>query len=126
MFAVSGIVVREGRVLLCRRNQTGYYGGAWEFPVFEVEEGETAEDSLERNLFDCLSVQLKGAENYGALDMGERSFVRIFLYGAEIEGKIKAEGAYNRYKWLKIKELKKFRLSRACVTAIKGLENLCP
>lgn len=124
MLAVSGIVANRGRVLLCRRRSHGIHGGAWEFPTFEIEDGETIEDSLERNLFDCLSVQLEGPANYGAVAMTEKPFVRIFLCSAKIRGKIRVEGAYDRCKWLKIKELDGCRLSAACVTAVNGLGKL--
>lgn len=124
MLAVSGIVVNNGRVLLCRRRGGTYYGGSWEFPTFEIEDGETAEDSLERNFFDCLSVQVFGLANLGAVSMESSPFVRFFLYSAEISGNVRPEGTYNRCKWLKIKELARFRQSFACVTAINALQNL--
>ncbi len=123
MLAVSGIVVKKGRVLLCRR-RTGLGRGTWEFPTFEIEDGETAEDSLERNFFDSFSVRVSGMQGYGARTMDGPPFVRIFLYGAQISGKMDFDGAYDHCKWLSIKGLANFRQSPACVTAIKGLESL--
>lgn len=122
MLAVSGVVARKGRVLVCRRSSGMFYRDSWEFPTFEIEDGETIEDSLERNFFDCFSVQVVcgGLLNVGVME-GNPS-VRIFLYGVDILGKIKFVQGYSCYKWLKIKELARFRLSPACVTSIKGLE----
>lgn len=123
MLAVSGIVVNNGRVLLCRRRGGTYYGGSWEFPTFEIEDGETAEDSLERNFFECFSVQVSGFDRLCTRSMEGNPSVRIFLYGVNLLEKLRSVQGYSRYKWLKIKELARFRLSPACVTTIKALEN---
>ena len=124
MLVVSGIVMRKGRVLLLQRSALMSQSGKWEFPAFEVTEDETMEDCLERNIFDCLSVQVIGAETCGALPMVKLPFVRFFLYRVEIRGNVKLCAAYSRCKWLKIKELWRFRLSLAGVTAINGLQKL--
>lgn len=124
MLAVSGIVAHKGRVLVCRRSAGMFYEGSWEFPTFEIEDGETAEDSLERNMFDCFSVQVCSEGFVGAGTMKDRSSVRIFLYSVEIRQKIRSVSGYSCFKWLKIKDLARFRLSPACVTSIKRLEIL--
>lgn len=124
MIAVSGIVSRNGRVLVCRRSSEMLFGGSWEFPTFEIEDGETAEDSLERNFFECFSVQSSCFGRLWARTMEGNPSVRIFLCGVKLREKIKSVQGYSRCKWLKIKELSHFRLSPACVTSIKVLENL--
>lgn len=123
MLAVSGIVARKGRVLVCRRSSEMFFGGSWEFPTFEIEDGETAEDSLERNFFECLSVQVAGARFIGARSMVRNPNVRFFSYGVEISQKVRWVNGYSSFKWLKINELRRIRLSPGCVTSIKTLEN---
>lgn len=124
MLAVSGLVIRDGRILLCKRSSGMFYGGSWEFPTFEIEDGETAEDALERNFFECFSVQVSGFDRLCTRSMEGNPSVRIFLYGVNLLEKLRSVQGYSRYKWLKIKELARFRQSPACVTAIKGLESL--
>lgn len=124
MLAVSGIIVKDGKVLLCRRHRNALQGGFWEFPTYELEGDDSLEDSLERNLFDCFSVQVAGPVFLGSADLGGKDQMRIFSYGAKTnKNPVECKG-YSRCKWLKIKELCRFRLSSACVTAINGVQIL--
>ena len=45
-----GIVLREGRVLICRRRKDGHLAGYWEFPGGKCEPGEAPLDALHREL----------------------------------------------------------------------------
>ena len=56
MLAVCGIVRRKGRVLMCKRGAGTLFPGFWELPTEILEDGETAEDALERAFFERLTV----------------------------------------------------------------------
>jgi mutator protein MutT len=45
-----GVVVRSGKVLVCRRKNEDTFGGFWEFPGGKCEAGETLEACLAREL----------------------------------------------------------------------------
>lgn len=45
-----GLVFREGRIFIDRRPSHGLLGGLWEFPGGKVEEGESPEEALHREL----------------------------------------------------------------------------
>ena len=47
---VAGIVVQDGRVLIARRPMHKESGGLWEFPGGKIEQGETPQQALEREL----------------------------------------------------------------------------
>jgi 8-oxo-dGTP diphosphatase len=53
-------VVREGRVLVARRSSESHLGGLWEFPGGKIEDGETPEAALERELRE--EMQLEAGE----------------------------------------------------------------
>lgn len=50
---------RDGRWLVAKRNPGGSQGGKWEFPGGKGEEGETAEQALEREFLEELAVKIK-------------------------------------------------------------------
>ena len=52
----AGILVRKGRVLICRRRKGGPHALKWEFPGGKMKEGETPESALRRELREELSV----------------------------------------------------------------------
>ena len=54
---VAAAVIRQGPCFLAaRRPVDGPYGGQWEFPGGKLEEGETPEDALKRELKEELNI----------------------------------------------------------------------
>ncbi len=56
MPVVAGILVQDGRFLASRRPAHTRFGGMWEFPGGKVEQGETLEQALVRELAEELDV----------------------------------------------------------------------
>jgi mutator protein MutT len=58
---VVGVLVRDGRVLLChRRADRSWYPDVWDFPGGHVEDGESALTALARELREELGVDARG------------------------------------------------------------------
>ena len=53
-----GILIQNGRVLICQRKKGSRYGLKWEFPGGKFEDGETAEVCVRRELYEELSITL--------------------------------------------------------------------
>jgi 8-oxo-dGTP diphosphatase len=61
----AGIITDAGRVLICQRRAGTRFGLKWEFPGGKVEDGESPEASLRRELLEELSVEAEvGPEIY--------------------------------------------------------------
>ncbi len=56
MTVTAGIIERDGKVLVARRRPGKHMGGKWEFPGGKIEPGETAPQSLARELREELAV----------------------------------------------------------------------
>ena len=54
----AGLVYREGRYLIARRNPGVHLAGFWEFPGGKRESGETLETCLRRELFEELGIRI--------------------------------------------------------------------
>ena len=54
----AGLVYREGRYLIARRNPGVHLAGLWEFPGGKRESGETLETCLQRELFEELGIRI--------------------------------------------------------------------
>ena len=54
----AGLVYREGRYLIARRNPGVHLAGFWEFPGGKREPGETLEECLGRELFEELGIRI--------------------------------------------------------------------
>ena len=56
---VAGIIRNEGRVLICRRPEGAHLPGKWEFPGGKVEEGESPEGALVREIREELDIGIE-------------------------------------------------------------------
>ena len=57
LLVVAGIVVRDGRVMLCQRRPEVHNGLKWEFPGGKLEPGEAPEAALARELREELDIE---------------------------------------------------------------------
>lgn len=55
---VAGIIVKDGKILAVERGH-GKFKGSWEFPGGKVEEGETPEQALARELKEELDIEVQ-------------------------------------------------------------------
>ena len=85
---VGGAVVdsleRPTRLLVARRTSPPQFAGMWEFPGGKVEQGETCEEALRRELREELGIEAElGAEIGGPLPEGwllnERAAMRVWF-----------------------------------------------
>ena len=64
---VCGVIVDdEGSILACRRSPERVLGGLWEFPGGKVDEGESYEQALRRELMEELGVSVSVGKKFGA------------------------------------------------------------
>lgn len=65
MIVVSaGIVSRNGKIMLCQRKPGGRLPLKWEFPGGKLEEGETPQQALERELREELGISTRTGRIY--------------------------------------------------------------
>ncbi len=74
----------EGKVLLVKRPLHKKHGGLWEFPGGKVEQGETPEDALKRELKEELNLEINSPKFLGKVihDYGEFE-IELFLFEVE-------------------------------------------
>jgi mutator protein MutT len=54
--AAIGIVLKDGKILVCQRKDDDTFGGYWEFPGGKQEDGESLEQCLARELREELNI----------------------------------------------------------------------
>ena len=60
---VAAVIIRDdGRILVTQRLADAHLGGKWEFPGGKIEEGETPQEALVREMMEELNVRIKVQE----------------------------------------------------------------
>ena len=121
MLAVCGIVRRKGRVLMCRRSSSVPFPGRWELPTETLEDDEPAENALERVFFERLTVVPKTLTPLGAVDFTLGEGGRMLAYGVELYKDFVHIYGYDDVRWVKVRDLKRFRALEPHVTLLTGL-----
>ncbi len=60
----AAIIEQNGKILIAQRAKKDSLFGKWEFPGGKVEEGETLEECLKRELFEELGIQAEVGEYF--------------------------------------------------------------
>ena len=66
---VAAIIIKDDKYFIAQRNRNKHMGLSWEFPGGKVEEGETFEIALKREIKEELNIEINiknklGEENY--------------------------------------------------------------
>ncbi len=84
---VAALIRREGRYLLARRTKDDAIGRVWEFPGGRVEDGESLESALARELDEELGVAAVVGEKVLSCEHDYPDLrVRLHFFRSEIEG----------------------------------------
>lgn len=118
MLAVCGIVLKKGRVLLCKRPVGMNFPGFWEPPTEVIDEGETLEDSLEKAIFERLTAIPQKIHHLGAVDFAYGEGGRLFACEVELQRNFIRIYGYDEFRWVKLQDLKRFRMLKPHVTIL--------
>jgi 8-oxo-dGTP diphosphatase len=103
VIVVGAAVLRDGRVLACRRTGPPDLAGCWEFPGGKVESGESDRQALVRELAEELQVRTVVGERLGPdVPIGDRAVLRVHL--ATIDGDPQLLD-HDAHRWLSADEL---------------------
>ena len=119
----AAILIHKDKILIARRKDNDPLAGKWEFPGGKIEQYETPEQ--------CLAREMK--EEFGIdVLVGEFFDESIYHYGPEIirllgyravwtAGKI-SSSAHADYKWVSLKQLQDFDFAPADIKFVKRLQ----
>ncbi len=122
----AAVIIENSKVLLTRRKRGEHLEGFWEFPGGKMEEGETPEICLERELFEELGVKTKVGEAIleNKHDYSNRSIKLIALITELLDHNISLQ-VHDKFEWVPVEKLLKYKLSPADIPiAAKILETM--
>jgi len=125
---VAGIIERDGEIFISRRPLTTARGGLWEFPGGKIEEGETPQQALVRELQEELGIETQVTSIYDARINAypERTVLVLFYKCRLVKNEPQALEAME-IKWVKPAEITEYNFAAADKGVAERLkeENKC-
>jgi 8-oxo-dGTP diphosphatase len=117
----AAVIEADGRVLIGRR-KAGRFSGRWEFPGGKIEEGETPEGCLTRELREELGIEARvGAFLLSTIHSYSHATIELLTYRAEIlSGTISLQD-HTEVRWVAKGDLQNYDFPEADKTIIEKL-----
>ena len=110
---VAGVIFSGDRLLLHRRKKGDALEGTWEFPGGKVEEGETQEGALRREILEETGLEIEVEEKLGeVVHEYPHIHIRLIAYKAQAENR-KMESREGTCRWVHPQEVEHYLLSPA-------------
>jgi 8-oxo-dGTP diphosphatase len=121
----AAIIRRNGLVLLARRSPEENLGGFWEFPGGKVENGETPEECLARELYEELGILTRIGEKFAeSLHQYDHGNFRILAYLVDCIGGNPRPNVHDRLEWVEIDDIAGYQLLPADIPILVSLQKL--
>ena len=120
----AAILVKDARVFIAQRKAHARLAGKWEFPGGKVEQGETPEACLKRELKEELAIDATVGD-YMDESVYEYDFgtVRILFYRAFWDGRPIASRDHQSVQWVSLEELTQYDFTPADLPLVEKLGN---
>jgi ADP-ribose pyrophosphatase len=118
--AVGAIVIKDGRVLLVKRNQPPSKG-LWAIPGGRVEIGETLKEAAEREIIEETGLTIRAGDPVYTFDVIERDeagrvrfhYVIVDLVADYLSGELNASDDASEARWVTPEELENLLISQS-------------
>ena len=112
----------DNKILIAKRQQGKSIAGFWEFPGGKIEQGETPEEALIRELKEEMYIDI-AIDNYFGENVHSYDTITIKLIafqGSIVNGNIKLS-VHDDCRWVGIEELKNFNFAPADIYFVEKL-----
>lgn len=125
VFVVAGAIVKDGYVFAAQRGNKGETKFKWEFPGGKLEQGETPQQALARELFEELKIKVKVHELITqVVDEYPTQILHIDTYRCELLEGTPTLTEHINMAWSDKNELDKLEFSPADAPTLKKIKTL--
>lgn len=122
----TGIIVRDGKILIAQRPEGKSLAGFWEFPGGKLEDGETIEQCLIRELAEELSVEATVGEFImnTSHDYDHGSFSLEVFFVHITDNTEPHNNVHQQLKWVTPQEMELYTFPVADIAIIEKLKTI--
>lgn len=125
MLEVAAAIIsnEQNQLLIARRKKGKSQEGLWEFPGGKIEQGESAQACLRRELLEEMQIEIFPHEWFGVNDhYYDTTHIRLIAYKASyVSGEIILVD-HDDYRWVRREELKGYSFAPADIKFVEMLE----
>lgn len=119
------IIVHEGKILICQRSATMKMPLKWEFPGGKVEDGESKEDCLRREIQEELNIDITIGQALTPVEHQYPDFsLCLYPFVCNLEAGIVHPTEHAQTLWVEAKDLQKYDWAEADVPIVNEYLNL--
>ncbi|MEJ8546962.1 8-oxo-dGTP diphosphatase MutT [Brevibacillus borstelensis] len=125
MIEVAAAIIgnEQGQVLIARRKKGKSQEGMWEFPGGKIEEGESVEACLKRELLEEMNIEIDPYELFGVNDHRYGSTpIRLTAYKAKYAGGEIVLTDHDEFRWVHPSELQEYSFAPADLKFVQMLQ----
>jgi len=119
----AAVIERDGLVLIARRKHGKMHVGNWEFPGGTLEEGETYEECLERELKEELGIDARVGELFciGEHRYSSRLTIRLLAFRAYVVSGTLTLNEHDEIRWVRPGDLPGYTFPEADRSVVEKL-----
>ncbi|NJI71953.1 (deoxy)nucleoside triphosphate pyrophosphohydrolase [Sphingobacterium kitahiroshimense] len=119
---LCGLIIKDNQILICRRKPEKSLGGYWEFPGGKLEDDETYEACLARELQEELDLRVTVKNHFKTvIHQYDLKTIELISYRCETEDAVIKLVDHDQIEWIAIEDLLKWELAPADVPIAEGL-----
>lgn len=118
----AAILINNSKVLIAKRKATEKLGNMWEFPGGKIENGETPEECLQREIKEEFNIDIEADKFFGeSIYHYEHGTIQLLAYFASWKNGDLSPTVHEEYRWVPIEDLSKFEFLPADIPLVKKL-----
>ena len=118
----AAIIEDKGKILIAQRNPEAYKGLKWEFPGGKIEEGESPQECLAREIKEELGLEIEVGEIFDVIyHQYTAKTVLLLVYKCIVISGQASTIDCNDFKWVEAKELGQFEYPEADLPIVEKL-----
>jgi len=118
----AAIIEKDGRILIAKRKEGWRHAGKWEFPGGTVEQNETPEECLRRELLEELAIEAEVGELYCDVTHAYRyATIQLLVYRARHVSGEYILADHDEMRWVLPAELLQYEFPEADAPVVKKL-----
>jgi 8-oxo-dGTP diphosphatase len=122
---IAAIIMQDDKVLIAQRAEGQKLAGKWEFPGGKLEEGETPEECLKREIKEELSLDIEVGEFFGeSVYHYETGPIRLVAYMARLLGGKCSLKVHSHVAWVSPRDLTGYDFAPADVVFVDKLREM--